>query len=249
MKKFFDTLQDKEFIFAPQCYKTCNGGCCHNIHAQYFKFNKSSAVILPMLEVEYLSLKQAGNTYLENGKVNTLTLKNGKKINIYFAKCDLKGLCNPHSLRPLICKLYPYYPQVDYDGNFLGVKPCALFDIFYKDAQKHYCTITHKKSDDFLKEFEQNTQVLRREPIMIFVFKALEVVEETLKQYTYDHYGKAVYLEELTHEEKFDFFAFQEINSMTMQAYRNEKFISKIQDIYDNLEVRYQEQFTKYFNN
>lgn len=100
-----------------------------------------------------------------------------------------------------------------------------------------------------MKEFEENTQILRKEPIMIFVFKALEIIENTLKEYTYNHYGKVIYLEELTHEEKFDFFAFQEINSMTMKAYKNEKFLNEIQNLYDKLEEKYQEKFTQYFIN
>ncbi|EHP1448798.1 hypothetical protein KN952_001457, partial [Campylobacter lari] len=56
-----------------------------------------------------------------------------------------------------------------------------------------------------------------------------------------------IYLEDLTHEEKFDFFAFQEINSMTMQAYKNEKFINSVQEVYDNLEKKYHDEFTQYF--
>ncbi|ECQ7706821.1 TPA: hypothetical protein R1727_001598, partial [Campylobacter lari] len=58
---------------------------------------------------------------------------------------------------------------------------------------------------------------------------------------------KVIYLEDLTHEEKFDFFAFQEINSMTMQAYKNEKFINSVQEVYDNLEKKYHDEFTQYF--
>ncbi|EAK0848416.1 Uncharacterised protein [Campylobacter lari] len=247
MNNFFDTLHDKEFIFAPKCYMTCNGGCCHNIYAKYFKFNKSNSVILPMIEAEYLSLTRAGNNNLNDHSVAIYELKNKKKITIYFIKCSLNGICNPHNLRPLICKLYPYYPQVDFDGNFLGVKPCALFDIFYKHKKNNFCTITHTAEKEFIKTFDENTKILQKEPIMIFIFKALEYIEEALQKYTYEYYGKEMYLDEMSEDEKYDFFAMQELNSMTLKAYKNDEFINKIQNLYDILEQKHQDRFCKYF--
>ncbi|AJC86759.1 hypothetical protein [Campylobacter sp. RM16704] len=247
MDSFFDTLHDKEFIFAPKCYMTCNGGCCHNIYAKYFKFNTSSEVILPVIEAEYISLVKAGNNNLSNHSKVIYELKNKKKIVVYLIKCSLNGICNPHSLRPLICKLYPYYPQVDFDGNFLGVKPCALFDIFYKHKKNNFCTITHTAEEEFIKTFDKNTKILQQEPIMIFIFKALEYIEEALKKYTYKYYGKEVYLDEMNEDEKYNFFAMQEINSMTLKAYKNEDFINKMQNLYDVLEQKYQDKFCKYF--
>ncbi|WP_257935744.1 hypothetical protein UPTC15629_1361 [Campylobacter lari] len=247
MENFFDLLHDKEFIFAPKCYMTCNGGCCHNIYAKYFKFNTSNDVVLPVIEAEYLSLLKAGNNYLNNHNKVVYELKNKKKFVVYFIKCSLGGLCNPHNLRPLICKLYPYYPKVDFDGNFLGVKPCALFDIFYKHKKNNFCTITHTAEDEFVNEFNKNTKILQQEPIMIFIFKALEYIEEALKKYTYEYYGKEIYLDEMSEDEKYDFFAMQELNSMTLKAYKNDDFINKIQNLYDILEQKYQDRFCKYF--
>lgn len=247
MENFFDTLHNKEFIFAPKCYMTCNGGCCRNIYAKYFKFNTSNDVILPMVEAEYLSLVKAGNNNFKNYSKVTYTLKNKKKITIYYVKCSLGGICSPHNLRPLICKLYPYYPQVDFDGNFLGAKPCALFDIFYKSKTKHFCTITHSAEEDFLNQFNQNTKILQKEPIMIFIFKSLEYIEEALKKYTYEYFGKEVYLDEMTEEEKYEFFGMQELNSMTLKAYKNNDFIDKIQNLYDILEKKYHSRFNQYF--
>ena len=203
---------------------------------------------MPLIEQEYLSLVAANNNNLNNNKKIVYTLKNNKKFVIYLVKCSLGGICHPHGLRPLICKLYPYYPKVDFDGNFLGVKPCALFDIFYKNKNNSFCTLTHNPSSKFIDDFKQNTEILRKEPIMIFVFKALECVEEALKKYTYDYYGKEIYLDEITENEKYDFFAMQELNSMTLQAYKNQDFIDKIQNIYDILYEKYGENFSKYFS-
>ncbi|EHD9160293.1 hypothetical protein [Campylobacter jejuni] len=247
MDNFFDILHDKEFIFAPKCYMTCNGGCCHNIYAKYFRFNTSNDVVLPMIEAEYLSLIKAGNNNFENYSKVAYNLKNNKKLVVYYVKCSLGGICNPHNLRPLICKLYPYYPKVDFDGNFLGVKPCALFDIFYKNKKNSFCTITHNTEEEFLNLFNKSTKILQREPIMIFIFKTLEYIEEALKKYTYDYYGKEVYLDEMTEDEKYEFFSMQELNSMTLEAYKNNDFINKVQNLYDILEKKYNNRFSKYF--
>ncbi|AXL34224.1 hypothetical protein [Campylobacter jejuni] len=247
MDNFFDILHDKEFIFAPKCYMTCNGGCCHNIYAKYFRFNTSNDVVLPMIEAEYLSLIKAGNNNFENYSKVAYNLKNNKKLVVYYVKCSLGGICNPHNLRPLICKLYPYYPKVDFDGNFLGVKPCALFDIFYKNKKNSFCTIAHNTEEEFLNLFNKSTKILQREPIMIFIFKTLEYIEEALKKYTYDYYGKEVYLDEMTEDEKYEFFSMQELNSMTLEAYKNNDFINKVQNLYDILEKKYNNRFSKYF--
>ncbi|MBT0827206.1 hypothetical protein KJQ85_09195, partial [Campylobacter lari] len=75
----------------------------------------------------------------------------------------------------------------------------------------------------------------------------LEYIEEALKKYTYEYYGKEVYLDEMSEDEKYGFFAMQELNSMTLKAYKNDDFINKIQNLYDILEQKYQDRFCKYF--
>ncbi len=244
---FFKNLKDKEYVFFKECYKTCNGYCCNNFHADKFKFINKDNVILPMIEHEFLAMQNSGGMdNVKDYKEKTFTLKCGKKLKVYFLECGVKGLCSPHCNRPLICKIYPYFPLVNENGDFLGVREVAMLDLFYKDDKNHPCTLVNTHKEQLLKEYKQSIKELLKEPIMIFIFMLLEILDKYLMNYFKGYYDEP-FLDVLDENAKKDFFAKYETNALLFKAYRNNGFADEVNDLYLRLEAKYGEKLSKYF--
>lgn len=244
---FFDTLKNKEYVFFKECYKTCNGYCCNNFHADSFKMIDSHNVILPMIEAEFLSMqKNGGMDNVKDFYHKTFWLKCGVGLKLYFLKCGVKGLCSPHCNRPLVCKIYPYFPLVDEKGEFLGVREVAMLDLFYKDDKNHPCTLVNTHKNELLKQFKSSTKELLKEPVMIFVFMALELLDKYLMKY-FKNYFNEPFLDVLGENERKDFFKKYENNALLFKAWRNDDFKNEINELYLRLESLYQEKLSRYF--
>ncbi|AJC86778.1 hypothetical protein [Campylobacter sp. RM16704] len=244
---FFKNLHNIEFVFFKNCYTTCNGYCCKNFHSTNFNFLNQEEVIIPLLESEFQALNSIQKKSFLNFKEKIFTLQNGKKIKIYFLKCSSKGLCFPHYCRPLLCKIYPYFPIVDFEGNFLGVRECAFLDLFYKNDTNHPCTLINQHKQQLIEEFEKSTTILRQEPIMIFVFMVLKCLDEALVLHFSKKFQNKIYLDKLNLEEKKLFFKIYEHNALTFEAWKTQEFSNKVVHIYNKLEQKYGEEFTQYF--
>ncbi|EGK8010485.1 hypothetical protein HW242_07050 [Campylobacter lari] len=244
---FFKKIQETEFIFFKECYTTCDGYCCKNFHAGNFKFLNQDDVIIPLLEPEFQSINNFSDKTFLNFKEKIFTLDNKKKIKIYFLKCSSKGLCHPHCIRPLICKIYPYFPIVNFDGDFLGVRECAFLDLFYKNEKNHPCTLVRQHKQQLVHDFKQSTEFLRRQPIMIFVFMVLKYLDEALMLYFKKSLNDKIYLDELDEKHKQKFFELYENNALTFNAWKTQEFKNNISNTYKILEQKYGEEFTQYF--
>lgn len=241
----FKILHSKEFIFAKECYKTCNSYCCKNPYFKFLSFAKNDNIILPMLEAEFLALNS--QIQFKNTKHITFILKNNKKIKLYFVECDFKGLCSPHNLRPLICKLYPYFPIIDNDGNFIRARESTMYDLFYKDEKNHPCTLIQTNKKDIINQLKITTEEIRKVPIMIFIFKSLQYIDEALQKYFENIFNKKIFIDTLDRGGVIEFFKHYEKNSFTMQAFKNQEFIENIISLYNTLEQKHGEEFTQYF--
>ncbi|MBX1886759.1 hypothetical protein [Campylobacter peloridis] len=191
----FKKIHSMEFIFTKECYKTCNSYCCKNPYFKYLSSAKSDNIVLPMLETEFLALDN--QIQFKNTKNVIFALKNNKKIKIYFVECDFKGLCSPHNLRPLICKLYPYFPIVSNDGNFIRVRESTIYDLFYKDEKNHPCTLIRTNKINVINQLKITTEEIRKVPIMIFIFKSLQYIDEALQKYFKNIFGKKIFIDTL----------------------------------------------------
>lgn len=168
----WDYIYNTEFVAFKDCYLSCNGYCC-SISKD---FSIISNITLPLLEEEYNYYKNnSGIQNITEVKKEEFILENGKKFVLYYLICKCSGLCNPHSMRPLICRIYPYIPRVSFDGKIEGFLYASLFDVIYNDTN-HPCTLVKENKKEILETLTHKLQPLMLEPKLIFAFKALEAI-------------------------------------------------------------------------
>lgn len=229
--KFFKSLKDIEIVKFKKCYKSCNSHCCGKDN------------VLPMLEAEFLAMKENINPLTLDYFYKDLKLKCGVKIKIYFIKCDKLGLCLNHQNRPLVCKLYPYFPIIDENANLLGVREISFYDLFYKNDKNHPCTLVNTHKKELLAMYYQNIKQILNEPIMIFVFMALEILTNYLQNYVKNKH-KDVDFDRLNKDIKKDFFAKNDI----FVALKDSSFQNDINNLYLKLEKLYKQDLSKHFS-
>ena len=89
--------------------------------------------------------------------------------------CNCKGLCKPHYMRPLICRIYPFIPKVSFDGECDGFLYASLFDVIYNDTN-HPCTLTRENKEEIFEVLREKLKPLLTEPKLVFAFKVLEIL-------------------------------------------------------------------------
>jgi len=147
---------------------------------------KSSAVILPFFPGEYDYYTSLGGiqSINESPSVQEYALPDGTSYTARFIKCSCAGMCVPHAARPLICRIYPYYPRVDLNGKILGFGHSALMDVLYEAPEtNHPCTLVREEKERIQSELRDSLPVLLQYPEFIFVFKVLEIIERELRQH------------------------------------------------------------------
>lgn len=157
-----------EFIDAPQCYKECNSFCCSwKCPEMDLRFMQPSGTLF-YIGSEY-------NWMQTNEKV-VLPIKsfdisgNGWKASLYYKECATPQLCGKEFERSLYCKLYPFLPVVDYQGNLQDLKLISPFDIALQVANvKSPCSVLRKK-DLYLQSMRRNNEIMDvfSHPVMVF---------------------------------------------------------------------------------
>lgn len=175
----FENIYAMKFVDFPNCYTTCNNGeCCQK---RLTNINDRS-LMLPLLEDEYKYYKKIGGLDgLNEPKKEEFILKNGKVFRLYYLLCNKQGLCAPQANKPLICRLYPYFPKVNEKGEMLGYLYASIFDV-YLDKKTHYCTLVRERDDELKKQL-QSAKILLKFPIFIFAFKCVEILQNHLLDY------------------------------------------------------------------
>lgn len=228
-------IYDTQFVFFDDCWKTCDGYCCKNFFGGYLNILDKDSVVLPMLEDEFLYYQSIGgiSNITDTPKKQTFTLKNGKEFTIYFLSCKCKGMCEPHSSRPIICKIYPYFPIVDYNGEILGYENCALMDIFYSDKHKHKCTLVNTHNIQLSLQLDVSMKKLLKYPIFIFTFMVMKLFIDKLR----DNMPHKIDL--LDDNGKKKFFLKYEMNILSGKPWKRNSFADEIVDIYNKVASRY----------
>jgi len=175
-----------EFISVSECWKTCGGYCCNNFFGDYLKILDKNSVSLPMTEDEFCYYESIGgiSNITSTPKNREFILKNGKKFKIYFLSCSCKGLCKPHSARPLICRIYPYFPIVNAQGQILDYDYCAIMDIFYTSPKIHRCSLIN--NSDLNEKIKAQLNFLLpemlKDPFQIFVFMMIKLFIDSFRE-------------------------------------------------------------------
>ena len=167
-------VYQQRWVDVPNCWQTCGSHCCHNFAGDYLTLLEKTAVSLPMTEAEWQYYHAQGGikNILTPPKRQDFILTNGRCLTLYFLSCSCHGLCDPHTLRPLICRLYPYFPVVQADGTLDGFDYAALMDSFYQNPQQnHPCTLVREHSEPVQMQLRQDLPLLLGDPLMVFLFQ------------------------------------------------------------------------------
>lgn len=210
------------------CYTYCGGYCCKNFHANDFRILAAKEVVLPIIESEYDHLMSIGGMKRTTDHVQheTFTLADGYSVKLYFLKCACEGFCSPHANRPLICRLYPYLPKIDYEGNIIGFDYAALVDLFYASKDKHPCYLVRHEETVVQSQMKAALQPLVANPEMIFLLKAASLVVKSLRNCLNDTFDPQDEAARKAFLKKYEYQVF------TRSAWRTEAFKAGMAEIF-----------------
>jgi hypothetical protein len=232
----WNKIYNTNFFTANNCWTTCDGYCCKNFYGNYFKIFNKENVVLPMFEDEYDYYKSIGGIKnIDQPDKHVFRLMNNKEFSIYFAKCNQKGMCDPHCSRPLICRIYPYFPLVDLKGNVIGFEYAALLDLFYENDAVHPCTLVREQNLIIKEQLKNSFKDVLENPKFIFMFKLLELISTTVKE------AFPMYMNRLNEDEKIVFYKNYENTMLKGRLWKNEKFKKDATYIYEQIEEYYGE--------
>lgn len=174
------SIQDLVFIDQDACWTTCNSHCCTHKNVDLgFTFMKNGSGMV-FFEPEYEYLKKMG--ILQEGfeaKAKKFEFKVNDELilRFYISKCELMGKCTLPQNRPLICKLYPYIPNIDIETlQITGFSYASIPDQIWAPMKKdHACTLVREKSDEIKEQMLPALRVLLKHPYFIFYFKCAEL--------------------------------------------------------------------------
>lgn len=182
------TILTREFIFEKECYKTCNSFCCrwdHNDFPRYFIPKGGTIFYLPE---EYTYIQQ--NALLPSSSISKLsvTLDNSREVSIYYTPCNDDKNCNIKFTRTLYCRIYPFFPVFNINGELLDLKYISIYDITSELLNLHTpCYIKNKKAE-YISLWKQDKELLDlfRTPYLLFHFMTADLLYDnyvdTLKQ-------------------------------------------------------------------
>lgn len=229
-------VYNTEYVKAPECWKTCGGYCCKNFYGEHFNILDKSGVSLPLLEKEYEYYQSIGGikNITEPAKKRTFKLSNGKSFSIYLLSCNCGGVCEPHGHRPLICRIYPYFPVVDASGTVLDFEYAALMDLFYRDPDSdHKCTLVREQSKRIKQELSISLKPLLRDPEVVFVFRCLKELVDRLKLKMNGH------INTLDEAQLKKFIAKYEWMILSGKPWKDAAFSQRIDTIYDEVKAAF----------
>lgn len=165
-------IYQQRWVDVPDCWQTCGSYCCQNFAGRHLNLLEKDAVSLPLTASEWHYYHAQGGirNITHPPKKRDFILANGRCLSLYFLSCTCQGLCDPHSLRPLICRLYPYFPIVKADGTIEGFDYVALMDIFYQNPQQaHPCTLVRQQAEQVQAQLRRDLPLLLSDPLMVFL--------------------------------------------------------------------------------
>ncbi|EEO25556.1 hypothetical protein [Helicobacter winghamensis] len=232
----WEALYKLEFVHFKECYLTCDSYCCKNFLGENFKILNQNAVTLALVEGEYNYYKQKGGilNLTTPAKKEEFTLQNGKKFVLYFLSCECAGLCNPHCMRPLLCRIYPYFPIVNAKGEILDFYPASLMDLFFSQKEAHKCTLVREHDAELQTMLRTSLKPLLEIPLFIFIFQVMEILAKSLQKIMHDNVGN-LKVDLLDSNNKDLFFKKLEWNLFSRKAWNTSNFNAQITQAYTEI--------------
>ena len=226
----WEQIYDIRFIESPGCWETCSSYCCSNFHADKMPLLSSKGVVLPLFPGEWDHQRSLGveeRPGFEH-REDVYTLADGTQWHQHFLYCQCDGQCGPHEARPLICRIYPYFPIVDLNGSVLDFEYSSLMDLCYTDPERdHPCTLVREHAEETKRSLAEGMSFIKESPELIFSFQVIHLLTETFK--------KAMGMTMGESEDQRKFFKKFEWMVFSRKAWTKADFIEGVERIYTDV--------------
>jgi hypothetical protein len=169
-------------IFEAGCWESgCASHCCNfGRVGRNFKIIKKINEV-PLFPGEYLYLKQNGKLQ-PGGTIKTFdfTLQNGVKIPVILNWCPYNGKCPNHDYRPVMCRLYPYFPVIDLEGKVTALERSIPYDLFWEELGEPMPCAIRSLSLDSINSLLKIVAGLCADPHNIFYLKAAHIYKQQI---------------------------------------------------------------------
>jgi hypothetical protein len=167
----------ESYVAAGECWRECGSYCCTTSHPDFsFRFIRPGQVQLPLCPAEYQHLRARGALPDERPSAASrlaVELEPGREAAVYMVRCDRGGRCDHPALRPLICKIYPYYPLPRPEGGLERLVPGSVFDAARQALDGHQaCPVMARDDPGVRQEAARALEALARHPHLIFYLRA-----------------------------------------------------------------------------
>ncbi len=181
---YWDKIHHMELDFGA-CWQNCGSYCCNSnsehLNLSLMKPNSAGMVFMPE---EYNYLKKTGR--LQDGfekflKKHTVKLDSEVEFEFYTSVCGLGGICSNCDYRPLICKLYPYFPYFNIPkAQIAGYIEGSAIDQFWDELKiEHPCWLVRTKKNEVLAQIAKTESVLSHPYVMFYLTAAAEFIRTT----------------------------------------------------------------------
>jgi hypothetical protein len=164
------------YVETGDCWRECGSYCCKTNHAEFsFRFIRAGQVLLPLCPAEYDYLKAQGRLPDDSPQAVSrlaVELEPDRSAAVYMVRCDRGGLCDHPDFRPLICKIYPYYPYPSPEGDVEELVLGSVFDVARWAKDGHLaCPALQNEEEAVRGKAKQNYARLFEHPHLIFYFR------------------------------------------------------------------------------
>lgn len=183
------------YVETGDCWRECGSYCCKTNHPEFsFRFIRPGQVLLPLCPAEYNYLKDRALLPDDSPQAVSrlaVELEPGHSAAVYMVRCDRGGLCDHPDFRPLICKIYPYYPLPTPEGEIENLVLGSVFDVARWARDGHLACPALQKEDEAVREkAKQNYARLFEHPHLIFYFRVgWGVMQLMLERLRSEHSG------------------------------------------------------------
>ena len=177
----WEQIESTVFAWEDNCWLTCGGYCCGTTHPEEFQFR-----ILPLDASAIVYLGDEYDWMEKNGKAPPPDMRKRefvfdfggpKPLRMVVVDCHLKGLCAGCVIKPLQCRIYPFIPIFDLEGELQDLYPGSMYDLTFSGSEDRTpCTVWHSKRDSYLERWRSAKEVeVLKHPLLMFYFAAYKI--------------------------------------------------------------------------
>jgi hypothetical protein len=194
---------------------------------------------IPLFPGEYHFLRtqnrfQAGS----ETKILSFSLTNGVEVPIALNNCPLRGICSNHADRPVMCRFYPYFPELDSTGRVAAFERSIPYDWFWEDLGETMPCRISSLSIKSINSVLRISKLLVADPNNLFYMRLAHMY----KRHIYEHLHAMDLVTSCPSADAF--FAQWEKLLISYKLFHRERLLSLVTDLWEECERQYGKLFT-----